>query len=71
MTERENAATTGVPTSVQDGSTKSGKVNEGGRGLRKKYVFLRLVLSFSGHFSLVWFLSVTYFLLSYSFSSPT
>ncbi|KAK4266268.1 hypothetical protein QN277_027218 [Acacia crassicarpa] len=34
--ERENAATTGVPASGQDGSTKSGRGNEGGRGGRKK-----------------------------------
>ena len=36
LTERENAATTGAPTSSPDGNTKSGK--EGGRGGRKKYV---------------------------------
>lgn len=40
MTERENAAITGVPASIPDGNTKSGKGNEGGRGGRKKYVTL-------------------------------
>jgi hypothetical protein len=39
MTERENAAITGVHASSPDGNTKSGK-NEGGRGGRKKYVTL-------------------------------
>lgn len=39
MTERENAGTTGVP-AAGDGSTKSGRGNEGGRGGRKKYVIL-------------------------------
>ncbi|XP_004497737.1 PHD finger protein ING1 [Cicer arietinum] len=34
--ERENAAITGVPASIPDGNTKSGKGNEGGRGGRKK-----------------------------------
>lgn len=38
MTERENAATTGVPASGPDGNTKSGRGNESGRGGRKKYV---------------------------------
>lgn len=40
MTERENAATTGMPTSAPDGNTKSGRGNESGRGGRKKYVTL-------------------------------
>jgi hypothetical protein len=39
LTERENAAITGVHASSPDGNTKSGK-NEGGRGGRKKYVTL-------------------------------
>ncbi|XP_054806980.1 PHD finger protein ING1 isoform X2 [Prosopis cineraria] len=34
--ERENAATTGVPASGQDGNTKSGRGSESGRGGRKK-----------------------------------
>jgi len=42
MTERENAAITGVPASGPEGNTKSGRGNESGtgRGGRKKYVTL-------------------------------
>lgn len=42
MTERENAAITGVPASGSEGNTKSGRGNESGtgRGGRKKYVTL-------------------------------
>jgi len=42
MTERENAAITGVPASGPEGNTKPGRGNESGTGRgRKKYVSSR------------------------------
>lgn len=56
MTERENAATSGVLGLAPDGNTKSGRGNEGGRGGRKKYV--NLLGQFMIHFLIAYYLLV-------------
>ena len=38
VTERENAAASGVPSPSLDGSVKAGRGSESGRGGRKKYL---------------------------------
>lgn len=57
MTEKENAAASGVPSPSLDGGGKAGRMSESGRGGRKKYLSGLYICSFVDSFMTDYFTS--------------